>query len=321
LNRAAALALAAGLLACRRGPSEALLTAYHPEGGVSVQYPASWHTEVERRSGPSYRHFLAPPAGGERQSGVSVTLLAAPLEAGLDEYARTYLDGKTVASTRDEERQGAHGRSYRFASADGATRYSLLLLPEGRGVYVLYGQGPAAGFAARQAAIEAMEKSLTLERPAQYPEHRNDAFAFSVRVPPSWRQTRSFSGGTGSLTQFTSPALLADRNTQTVHAALTVAVEAAGSATSLEDFHEASRQRLGEAYKMLSQQSVGRALVDVMAVETPVAESRIKRVYRFADGRGYTLSCETREDAYTLVVRWCEAIAGTFKVGAEVGRP
>jgi hypothetical protein len=319
LNRTLAVSLAAALCCCRGGPRELLLTAYHPEGGVSVQYPAGWRMEVERRAGPSYRHFLAP-VPGPRQPGVSMTLIAAPLAGSLDDFAKPYLDGKTVASSRDEERPGARGRSYRLASPDGARRFSLLLLQEDKAVYVLFGQGPSAEFGAALPTLEAMEKSLTLERPARYPEHRDQKFGYALRVPPSWRLTRSFSGGSGSLTQFSSPPLLADRNRQTVHASLTVAVEAAAGQT-VDEFHDASRGRLGEAYKMLSQQSSGEVRLDVMAVETPVAESRIKRSYRVAEGRGYTVSCEVREDAYTLVVRWCEAIDATFQAGAAGGRP
>jgi hypothetical protein len=315
LNRTTAVvvALAAGLLACR-GSRAPLLTAYH-EGGVSVQYPATWHTEQERRDGVNYRHFLAPPAGSDRRPAATVTLLAAGLGTTLEDYARVYLDGKNVASTRDEQRQGARGRSYRYASADGATRFALLLLQEGQRVYGLYAQAPAAHFTAHQEAIEAMEKSLALERPAEYPEHRNDKFTFSLRVPPSWRSTRTFAGGASAITQFSSPALLADRS-QSVHASLTVAVEPAPG--GLDAFYQATRDKLGEPYKVLSHEPWRDGYADFEAVETPVAASHIKRFYRQAGGRGYTLSCETRDDAYPLVARWCEVIASTLKIGPEV---
>jgi hypothetical protein len=318
LNRTTALVVLACLLACR-GSRTPLLTAYH-EGGVSVQYPAPWHAEQERRDGVLYRHFLAPPAGSDRRPAASVTLLAAPLGTTLDDYARVYLEGKNVAATRDELRQGARGRSYRYASADGATRYSLLLLQEGQRVCGLFAQAPASSFEAHREAIEAMEQSLTLERPGEYPEHRNDKFAFSLRVPPSWRSTRTFAGGNSSLTQFSSPPLLLDRNRQTVHTSLTVAVEPVPEG-GLDAFYRATRDKLGEPYKVLSHDPWRDGFADFESVETPVAASRIKRFYRHAGGRGYTLSCEARDDAYPLVARWCDVIASTLKVGAEVGQP
>ena len=317
-RRAAAFTLAALALACRGG-GDLLLTGYH-EGGVSVRYPPDWRTELERRGGVTYRHFLAPPAGADRRPAASSTLVAAALGTTLEEYARLYLDGKTLASSREEERQGARGRSYRYASADGASRYSLLLLQEGQRVYGLFSQAAAAQFDAHAGRFEAMEKSLTLERPADYPEHRNDRFAFSVRVPASWRSTRSFSGGTSSITQFSSPPLLLDRHRQTVHASLTVAVEAAPEG-GLEAFYAATRDKLGEAYKVLDHEAWRDGLVDFESVETQVAASRIRRFYRLAGGRGYTLACEARDDAYPLAARWCEVIASTLKVGPEVGAP
>jgi hypothetical protein len=317
MNNSAAVVALAALLLCCRGGGDRLLTAYH-EGGLTVRYPAGWRTEQERREAVTYRHFFAPPAGADRRPAASVSLLAAELGTSLEDYARVYLEGQGAPSSREEQRQEARGRSYRYASADGATRYSLLLLQEGRRVYALFGQAPAAHFAAHEGTLAEMEKSLTLERPAAYPEHRNERFAFALRVPPSWRSVRTFAGGTSSLTQFSSPALLADPNGQTIHASLTVAVEAAPQG-GLEAFYRASRDKLGEAYKVLSHDGGPDGLVDFMAVQTPVAESRVKSFYRVAAGRGYTLSCDARADAYPLVARWCEAIASTLKVGSEAG--
>jgi hypothetical protein len=309
--------LAALGLACRGGRGELPLIAYHPEGSVSVRYPVGWRMETEQREGASYRHFLAPPAGADRRPAASVTLISAELGGSLDEYAQLYLKDKGQAESREVERQGAKGRSYRYASTDGAQRFSLL--QDGPRVLGLFGQAAAAPFAAHAATIEAMEKSLTLERPELYPEHRNAEHAFSLRVPPSWQLSRSFAGGAGSLTQFSSPALLADRNGQTAHASLTVTTEAASG--GLEAFYRSTRERLGEAYKVFAHEPWGSdGFVDFMKVETPVAESRIKRFYRVAGGRGYTLSCDARDDAYPLVGRWCEVIASTFRAGG-VGAP
>jgi hypothetical protein len=307
-----ALALAALALACRAGRGELPLLAYHAEGGVSVRYPIGWRMDTERRDGASYRHFLAP-AGADRRATASVTLITAALSTSLDEYARLYVEGKSVSSSQEVERQGARGRSYRYAAPDGSTRYTLLLLQEGPRVFGLFGQAPASQFQAHQAAMEAMEASLALERPERYPEHRDDKQGFSLRVPPSWRLTRSFAGGAGSLTQFSSPALLADSNGQTAHGSLSVSVEAAPG--GLQPFYESARERLGEAYKVLSHEPWRDGFADFMKVETPVAESRLKRFYLAAGGRGYTLSCDARDDVYPLVARWCEALVATFRAG------
>jgi hypothetical protein len=61
--------------------------------------------------------------------------------------------------------------------------------------------------------------------------------------------------------------------------------------------------------------------VDVLHSETPVAVTRGKRYFFVADGRGYTLACEGRDDIYPRVSRWCDMIAATLVVGAEVTRP
>jgi hypothetical protein len=318
LNKLAALGLLALTVGCRRSGGELPLIAYHPEGAVSVRYPVGWRVEAERRDGAAYRHFLAPPAGPDRRPAISVTLIAAPLGGSLEDYAQLYLKDKGQAESRPVERQGAKGRSYRYASADGALRFSLLLLQDGPRALGLFGQATAAQFAAHAATLDEMEKSLTLERPELYPEHREAEHGFALRVPPSWRLTRSFAGGAGSLTQFSSPALLADRNGQTAHASFTVTTEAAGS--GLEAFYQSQRDRLGEAYKLFSHEPWGDGFADFMKVETPVAESRIKRFYRVAGGRGYTLSCDGRDDAYPLVARWCEVIASTFRTDGAGAR-
>src|SRR6266508_2902818 len=86
-------------------------------------------------------------------------------------------------------------------------------------VYGLYAPGEAAAFASQLHLVEEMARSLTLERPAEYAEERSDKFGFALRVPPSWRQARSFSSGSTFLQQYTSPAFGTDKR-QTVHASL-----------------------------------------------------------------------------------------------------
>ena len=63
------------------------------------------------------------------------------------------------------------------------------------------------------------------------------------------------------------------------------------------------------------------ATSDVLHSETPVAVTRAKRYYRVADGRGYTLACEARDDIYPRVSRWCDMIASTLKIGPEAKAP
>ena len=87
---------------------------------MSVRHPASWRSDQAEQDGVWYRYFLAPPVGPQNRAPVSVTLLAGAMAVTVDEYAQTYLAGHTVASTKAEERQGVPGKSWVFASADGA---------------------------------------------------------------------------------------------------------------------------------------------------------------------------------------------------------
>jgi hypothetical protein len=272
------------------------------------------------QDGTWYRYFLAPPAGSPRKPAVSVALLAEPLERSVDEHARRYLAGQTVSASRGVSRQGLSGKSWRFASPDGATRYSLLLLARGERAYGLYAQGESARFAEHEAALDEMEASLTLERPEAWPEHRNEKLGFSIRVPGSWKTTRNFSGGGTYLMQFTSPALGAE-NGQTVHAALTLTSEAAPGDGSLDAFYKALRARLGEPSRLTSHGPWRDGYADVERSESPMAVSRVKRFYRVHQGRGYTVAFEAREDVFHRVSRWCDIIAATLAVGPEVTRP
>jgi hypothetical protein len=267
-----------------------------------------------------YRYFLAPPTGPQRKPAVSATLLAGPLGVPLEDYAQSYLAGNQVTMKRDELLQGAAGRSYQFSSPDGATRHFLLLVADAGKVYGLFAQGEAEPFAAQLATLEEMAKSLTLERPAGYPVHSSEKLGFSIRIPPSWRSTRSFSGGGTYLTQFTSPPLGADKNRQTVHASLTVTVEPLSADATLESFYDATRLKLGEAFKLIQHSRWRDGYVDVMRTETPVTVSRVKRFYRVDGSRAYTVACEARDDVYHRVSRWCDMIAATLTTGPEVTR-
>jgi hypothetical protein len=305
--------------ACKGTSREPLVTYFNADHGLSVRYPSGWKSDEAEQDGMWYRYFLGPPIGPQRKPAVSVTLLAGPLGMKLDDYAQTYLAGNHVASSRDESRQGVHGKSYMFASPDGATRHSLLLLQEESNVYGLYSQGEAPLFERQFPVLDEMSRSLTLERPATYAEERDDAFGFSIRIPPSWRETRRFSGGGTLLMQFTSPAMAADKNGQTVHGSLTLTVEPTPADGGLDGFYNATRTKQGEAFQIVSHAPwKEHGYLDVLYSETPIAESRVRRYYRVDGARGYSLTFEAREDVYPRVYQWCDIIAGTLRIGSEV---
>ena len=243
------------------------------------------------------------------------------LGSTLDDYAQTYLAGNTLASSRDEVRGDAKGRSYLFASPDGSTRHSLLLLEEKGRVYGLYTQAEAPLFERHFPILEEMAKSLNLERLGAYPEQPYPTFSFSVRVPPSWRESRHFGGGGTLLLQYTSPALAVDKDLQTAHASLTLTVEPIPGAGTLDAFYEGTRQKLGSNFQVLTHEAWRGGYADVMRTETPMAVSRVKRFYRAQEGRGYSLTFEAREDVYPRVSRWYDIIASGLKIGPEMQNP
>jgi hypothetical protein len=187
-------------------------------------------------------------------------------------------------------------------------------------VYGLYAQGEATAFESQLPVLEEMAKSLALERPALYPEERNRELAFSLRMPASWRSTRTFSGGGTFVKQYTSPPFGAEKQ-QTVHASLTLTVEPAPGDGSAESYQKATMDKLGEAFVVLTHAPWRDGYMDVLHSETPVAVSRSKRYYRTARGRGYSLALEARDDIYPRVWRWCDMIAATLEVGPEVTGP
>lgn len=177
----------------------------------------------------------------------------------------------------------------------------------------LYSQAPEASFAAQRATLDAMAASLTLERPESWPETRDDAFGYSLRLPTSWTRARSLAGGDSMLVQFTSPALLVDKDGQTVHASLTLSVEPTSAAGGAQAYYDATRLKLGDAFKILSHEPWRTGFVDEMKTETPISASRVKRFYDTAGARGYSLTFEAREDVFSRASAWCDAIAATFQ--------
>lgn len=306
------------MAACHGARREPLITSFDSEHGLSVRYPASWTSEEAEQDGVRYRYFLGPRTGPERKPALSMILVAHPLDGSLETYAQTYLAGNTVTSTKEEERPGIKGKSYTFTSADGSHRHFLLLFPEGSRVYALHIEGEAREFAQAEATLDEMAGSLSLERPAHYREVSDDSFRFALRMPPSWPETRRFAGPKTLLLQYTSPALASDRGGQTVHASLTLTVETVAGDGGLDAYYSEMRRKLGDSFVILDHKPWKDGYRDVMRAETPVSTSRVKRFFRAADGRGYSLAFEAREDVYARVSRWCDLIADTFKVGAEL---
>jgi hypothetical protein len=314
-----ALPLAAAALGCKSAPREPFLTYFNGDHGISIRYPSSWRTEQAVQEGVWYRYFLAPPAGPQRKPAVSVTLLVGALGGTVDDYAQSYLTGNQVVRTRDEGRGAATGKSFLFRSNDGATRHSLLLLKEGERVYGLYGQGDAALFEQHFLVLEEMARSLTLERASDYPEQRNDRFGFAVRIPPSWRETRKFTGGGTLQLYYRSPPLAIDRDP--LDAALTLTVEPIPGKGGIQEYYDSTRTKLGESFQLLSHNKWRGGFADVMRTETAVSVSRVKRFYRAADGRGYSMTFEARDDVFSRASRWCDLIADTLLVGEELKAP
>jgi hypothetical protein len=287
---------------------------YFSEHGFSLRHPASWRTGETEQGGVRYRYIVPPSSGAQKTTLVSVTLLATATTASLDSYAQSYLANENVSSSRTEERQGASGKSWVFASADGKTRGRLLLLAAQGRIVGLHAQGEAAASATHAAALDEIWASFTIERPERYPVHAWKEFGVSLGVPDSWKQTRQFSGGGTMLIQFASPPLALEKR-QTINAALSVTLERAPQGGVLE-YYEATRRKLGDNYAVASHQAVKGGFVDVMRTETPLASSYIKRYYFAEGGRACSLSFEAREDVFAHASRWADAIASTLRLGA-----
>jgi hypothetical protein len=307
-----------------RGGERTLVTYFSNTHGLSLKHPAEWKSEQQQQDGVWYRYFVAPGKDG-RPSNLSATLFVAPFTEDLDGYAQTYTAGQPAAAS-NEVRPGLKGRAYAFDSKDRATRHLLLvLLPDAAGatavqapaVFGLHVQGEPGAFQGERKAIDAMAASLSLERAALYPEKRNAAYGFALRVPPSWESERTLSGGDTFLGQYRSPALSADSKGRTSHASLTMAVQKAPGDGSLDSYYRSIRDGMGDAFPVLSHEPWNGGYADLMRTETQVADSRIKRYYRVAGGRGYSLTCEAQEDVFTRMDRWCDIIASSLRVGPE----
>jgi hypothetical protein len=296
------------------------VTYFNGDFALSLRHPASWKAQQAEQDGVFYRYFLGPP-GLQNKPAVSATLLVGRPGRHLEEYAQTYLAGNIPGTVKDEERQGAKGKSYAFSSADGGLRYALLLVEEKERVYGLYAQADAASYERYAPVLAEMQQSLTLERTAFYVEQRNDAFAYVLRLPPSWRETRHFTGGGSAVIQFTSPPLAVDKTRETVHASLSLSVEPAPEDGGLEAYYQKSRRNLGDSFLVLDHKEWRGGYLDVLRTETPLSMSQLKRYYKVESGRAYSLTLEAREDVFARVGRWYDLIASTFRAGNETKTP
>jgi hypothetical protein len=305
---------------CRSAERDTLVTYFNGDFALSLRHPATWKAQQAEQDGVYYRYFLGP-TGQHNRPTVSATLLVGRPGSPLEEYEATYLAGNLPGPIRDEERQGAKGKSYAFSSADAAMRYDLVLVQEKGRVYGLYSQAEAASFDRYSSVLAEMRKSLTLERPAFYVEQRNEAFAYSFRLPPSWRETRHFTGAGRAILQFTSPPLAADKTRETVHASLSLSVEPAAPDVTLDAYYQQSRVNLGEGFVILDHKAWRGGYVDVLRTETSLAMSQLKRYYKVEGGRAYSLTIEAREDVFPRVGRWYDLIVSTFRTGSEMENP
>jgi hypothetical protein len=300
---------------CRRRPEDAFLTYFNGDHLVSVRYPAGWRSEDGTGQGVWYRAFVSPATGRDGKAAVTVTLLAGPTGGTLDQYAQSYLQGNTVESSGDASRQGVTGKRWRLAGADRSRRFSLVLLQDAGHVWGLYTQADTAGFGTYKDVVEEMERTLTLERPQDYRRYEEARYGLAIRAPESWKTGQTFSKGTNYLHQWLGPAMSLEKNVP-LSPSLTVTVEPAPPG-GLDTYYSAVRQRLGDAYKVLQEVSWRGGRVVVARIETPLAVTRAKRYFWSSGQRGYSLSCEAREDLFVRVTRWCDVIASTIEIDGQ----
>jgi hypothetical protein len=298
---------------CRRGPREVSLTYFDRRQAVTVRYPAGWNTDsVSQEGNATYRFFSAPGEKGQA-TPTSASLLVAPHAGGLDLFAEPLLAGAKVDSREDVERQGLKGRAYRYARD--AARYELVLLPGDGVVHGLFLQGDESGFKKHRRELDELTASFAVERPSTYPERKDERFAYRLRLPSTWKESRRLSSTTTntSMVQFLGPAMGVEKDGSTVHAALTVTAEPL-TGGSLDGFYAATRQKLGDAFSVNRHTPWRGGYLDHETIETTMAVSHAKRFYQASKDRGYTLVFEGREDVFHRVSPWCDLIAATFEV-------
>ena len=197
-------------------------------------------------------------------------------------------------------------------------QHSLLLIAASGKVHGLYSQGEKGPFSAAESVIAEMEASLNIETPELYPLVNEASQGYSIRIPASWAETRRLSGQGMSVVQYTSPPLGADRNRQTVHASLTITVEALKPDVGLEQFYNSTMAKHGDTFLVISHDPWRGGYADRVRTETSMAASELRRFHRVEGGKAYTLSFEGRDDVFPGASPWCDLIASTFLVGSEV---
>ena len=102
---------------------------------------------------------------------------------------------------------------------------------------------------------------------------------------------------------------------------LVVLLAYAGLIAIPDAYYQAAMAKAGDTVSVLSHTRWRGGYVDVLHSETPVAVTRARRYFRVADGRGYSLACDARDDIYPRVSHWCDMIAATLRIGPEVTAP
>src|SRR4029453_7996489 len=103
------------------------------------------------------------------------------------------------------------------------------------------------------------------------------------------------------------------------HASRAWTVEPAPGDGTAAAFRQASREKLGDALKVIGHDAWRDGLQDVLLTETPLAVSRGKRFYRTAGGRAYGLAFEAPGDGFPPVPRGGDLPASTLRIGPELG--
>jgi len=323
---AAAVGAALAFLGTACGPAAPpRVTYFHPTYAISFEHPHRWTPEYAGEDDARYLYFRSPPTSKSTTGAVTVTVIAQPLgeQQSLADFALLYATDQQELHRLAAQRLSATGFDVTYAATDSSTKSRLFLLEEHHHVFGLHIHGEPSRFDELADAIETMTTTFTLQRPGQYPEIQDATFRYSLRIPPSWRETRGFARGPQRFLQFTSPAIAVDKQGHTVHATLTLSVEPLpkdASEGALDAYYRVTRERFGDAYPVLSHDEWAGGYVDVMRSESAMSVSRVRRFYFAADGRGYSLSCEAREDVQQRVFPWCDMIATTLRVGPDAER-
>ena len=306
-----------GAAGCAREPREPLLTYFNGDHGLTVRYPAGWRTEQAEQDGVWYRYFLAPLERPREEARGLGDPARRPAGRPVEQYAQTYLAGNKLGVVPRGGAAGGQGplvHLHLCRRRPCATRCSCSR--RGQGLRPLRpGRGRRLR-APRAVPSREMEKSLTLERPAHLSRVRDPAFGFSLRVPPSWKETRRSRArapcSCSSRARPSPPTGRPDRP-RLAHPDRGAPRRRRG----LEAFYERPRAEAGRAF-----QSSPTALGDERLRGRHAhrdAGGRLSRQALLPRGgrRGYSLTFEARDDVYPRVFRWYDLIASTLPIGSR----